>query len=62
MLDILIHEQQRRANRLAEKKEKDLKIQHRENMLKQYEMQLNIKKEKEKAEKEKDYALDKKVS
>jgi len=39
-----------------------MKILQQEDMLKHYEMQLNIKKEKEKAEKEKDYALTKKVS
>jgi len=42
---------------LAEKKENGLKILQRDNMLKQNEMQLNIKKDKEKAEKEKDYDL-----
>ncbi|XP_001944194.2 meiosis-specific nuclear structural protein 1-like [Acyrthosiphon pisum] len=53
----LIYEEQRSAAWLAEKKEKDLKILQRENMLKQNEIQLNIKKDKEKAEKEKDYDL-----
>ncbi|CAH1724840.1 unnamed protein product [Aphis gossypii] len=53
----LVMEQQRNAAWSAEKKEKELKNIQRDNMLKQNEMQLNIKKDKEKAEKEKDSAL-----
>jgi len=58
----LVMEQQRSAAWSAEKKEKKLKNIQRDNMLKQNEMQLNIKKDKEKAEKEKDGALVKTVS
>ncbi|CAI6372646.1 unnamed protein product [Macrosiphum euphorbiae] len=57
MQNKLLYEEQRSATWLADKKEKDSKILQRENMLKQKEMQLNIKKDKEKAEKEKDYDL-----
>lgn len=58
----LVMEQQRNAAWSAEKKEKEQKNIQRDNMLKQNEMQLNIKKDKEKAEKEKDSALVKTVS
>lgn len=58
----LVIEQQRSAAWSAEKKEKELKNIQRDNMLKQNEMQLNIKKDKEKAEKEKDSVLVKTVS
>lgn len=59
--DKLIHEQHRSNTLLAEKKDKDLKILQRDNILKQNEMQINIKKEKDKAEKEKNFALEKMV-
>lgn len=55
-------EQQRRAAGLEKKKENELKNLQGNNMLKQNEMQLNIKKENKKAEKEKDYTLVKMVS
>lgn len=62
MQNNLIYEQHRSVTLLKDKEEKGLKILQRDNMLKQNEMQLNIKKDKEKAEKEKDFALDKTVT
>lgn len=62
MQNNLVYEQHRSVTLSKDKEEKGLKILQRDNMLKQNEMQLNIKKDKEKAEKEKDFALDKTVT
>lgn len=58
----LVQTKQQNAIWLAEEKEKELQIQRREEMLKQFKLQLQIKQDKENEEKKKDIDNVKEVS